>query len=109
MALVSDVVDAINKFYKVLDSDAYEGMSSGETTEYIYDNLKPLLTSICDLFGLPVGNVLRDAEAVIGSVALALDNGTTSKGTGKAFEEGILNALPKIIQKIVKDIEKKSK
>ena len=106
MALVSDVVDAINKFYKVLDSDAYEGMSSGETTEYIYNNLKPLLTSICDLFGLPVGNVLRDAEALIKSV---FNDNTESKGMGEAFKEGVLNSLPKIIKKIAEDMESDSK
>ena len=106
MALVSDVVDAINKFYKVFDSDAYEGMSSGETTEYIYDNLKPLLTSICDLFGLPVGNVLRDAEALITSV---FNDNTESKGMGEAFKEGVLNSRTKILRKIVEDMESNSK
>ena len=108
MALISDVVDAVNKFYKVLDPDNFDDMSGEESTEYIYDNVKPLISSICDLFGLPVGNVLRDVEAIIDSVALAINNNAESKGTGEAFKEGVLNSLPKIIKKIVDDIGKDS-
>jgi hypothetical protein len=100
MALIGDVVDALNTFYNVLDSEAYDGLSGNEIAKHIYDNSVPLLTSICDMFGLPVGNVLRDAKAVIVNDNLHLSQ-TSSEGTKYAFKDGLLNALPKFIQKIV--------
>ena len=109
MALVGDVVDAINKFYKVFDYEKYEDMGSEEVAKHLYDNIKPLLSSICDLFGLPVGNVLRDTEAIIESTILAFSSETASKGMGAAFKEGALNSLPQILRKIIEDMGEDSK
>ena len=100
MSLIQDVYDAINGFYNVLDPEAYDGLSGNEIAKHIYDNSVPLLTSICDMFGLPVGNVLRDAKAVIVNDNLPLSQ-TSSEGTKYAFKEGLLNTLPKFIQKII--------
>lgn len=100
MSLVQDVFDAVNGFYNVLDSEAYEGMNGKEIAKHIYENSVPLLTSICDMFGLPVGNVLRDAKAIIVNDNAPLSQ-TSSSGTRYAFKEGFLDTLPKIIQKII--------
>ena len=100
MALIGDVVDALNSFYNVLDSEEYEGMSGNEIAKHIYENSVPLLTSICDMFGLPVGNVLRDAEALFIPDSTPLSQ-TSSSGTKYAFKEGLLNTLPEIIKKII--------
>jgi hypothetical protein len=102
MAIIGDVVDAIEDFYNVLDPEAYEGMSSGEIAKHIYENAKPLLTSICDMFGLPVGNILRDAEAIIVNDNLPMSK-TSGEGIGLAAKEGWLNSSPKIVQKFVDD------
>jgi hypothetical protein len=100
MALIKDVVDAVNTFYDVLDPEAYEGMSRKQITSHIYENTKPLLTSICDMFGLPVGNVMRDAEAIIFNDNLPMSQ-TSSLGTKDAFKEGALSALPEIVGKVI--------
>lgn len=108
MALIKDVVEAIDDFYNVLDPEAYEGMSRKEIAQHIYDNSVPLLTSICDMFGLPVGNVLRDAEAIIINDNVPMSQ-TSSKAIGYAFEEGVLNTLPKIAQKVIGTDSKQDK
>ena len=108
MALIKDVVDAIDDFYNVLDPEAYEDMSKDEIARHIYDNSVPLLTSICDVFGLPVGNILRDAEAIIINDNVPMSQ-TSSSGTEYAFKEGVLSALPKIVQKITGTDSKQSK
>ena len=100
MALISDVVDAVNDFYNVLDPEAYEDMSREEIAKHIYENSVPMLTSICDMFGLPVGNVLRDAEAIIINDNVSLSQ-TSSKGIGHAFKEGSMSVLPKFVQNII--------
>ena len=102
MALIGDVVDAIEDFYNILDPEAYEGMSGGEIAKHIYENAKPLLTSICDMFGLPVGNILRDAEAIIVNDNLPMSK-TSGEGIGLAAKEGWLNSSPKIVQEIFGD------
>lgn len=100
MALIGDVVDAINDFYNVLDPEKYEGMSEEEITKHIYENSVPLLTAICDMFGLPVGNVLRDAEAIIVQDNAPMSQ-TSPTGTLNAFKEGILSSLPQIVSKVI--------
>ncbi len=100
MALIKDVVDAIDDFYNVLDPEEYEGMSEKETAKHIYENSVPLLTAICDMFGLPVGNVLRDAEAIIVQDNAPMSQ-TSSMGTWGAFKEGILSSLPQIVSKFI--------
>ena len=102
MALIGDVVDALEDFYNVLDPEAYEDKSRGEIAKHIYENAKPLLTSICDMFGLPVGNILRDAEAIIVNDNLPMSK-TSAEGTGLAIKDGWLNSSPKIVQKFVDD------
>ena len=102
MSLIGDVVDALEDFYNVLDPEAYEDMSSEEIAKHIYENSIPLLTSICDMFGLPVGNILRDAEAIIINDNLSMSK-TSSEGLGLAVKEGWLNSSPKIVQKFVDD------
>ena len=102
MALIGDVVDALDKFSKLFDPESYEDIGEGEIAKHIYNNSVPMLTAICDMFGLPVGNVLRDAEAI-----LVYDNLSMSKssgvGIGLAIKEGWLNSSPKIIQNIFGD------
>ena len=102
MAIIGDVVDAIEDFYNVLDPEAYEGMSSGEIAKHIYENAKPLIISICDMFGLPVGNILRDTEALLSKDNLPMSQ-TTGEGVGLAIKDGWLNSSPKIVQKFVDD------
>ena len=108
MALIGDVVDAVNDFYNVLDPDAYEGMSRDETAKHIYENSVPLLTAICDMFGLPVGNVLRDAKAIIVQDNVPMSQ-SSAKGIGDAFKEGTLSALPKVVSKFVGSESKQDK
>ena len=108
MALIGDVVDAINNFYNVLDSDAYEGMSKNEIAKHIYENSVPMLTSICDMFGLPVGNILRDAKAIIVKDNVPMSQ-SSSKGIGDALKEGLLSALPKAVSKFVGTESKQDK
>ena len=107
LALIGDLIDAVNKFYKVLDSDNYEGMSGQETSKFIYDNTKQLVGSICDVFvGLPVSNITRDIEAIYDTVRLAIknNNASTYAGTKDAFSEGVLNTLPtEVLPKKLKD------
>lgn len=102
MSLIGDVYDALEDFYNVLDPEAYEDMSSEEIAKHIYENSIPLLTSICDMFGLPVGNILRDAEAIIINDNLSMSK-TSSEGLGLAVKEGWTNSSPKIVQKFVDD------
>jgi hypothetical protein len=102
MAIIGDVVDAIEDFYNVLDPEAYEDMSGGEIAMHIYENAKPLLTSICDMFGLPVGNILRDAEAIIINDNLSMSK-TSGVGIGLAVKDGWIDSSPKIVQKFVDD------
>lgn len=108
MALIGDVVDAIDDFYNVLDPEAYEGLSRKEIAKHIYENAKPLLTSICDMFGLPVGNILRDAEAIIVNDNLPLSK-TSGVGTGLAIKDGLINASPKKLIPMFADDEKYQK
>jgi hypothetical protein len=100
MAIIGDVVDAVNDFYNLLDPEAYEGMGRKEIASYIYENAKPMLTSICDMFGLPVGNILRDAEAIIFNDNLPMSQ-TASTGTKNALKEGALSTLPKIVGNLI--------
>ena len=102
LALIGDVYEALNDFYNVLNPEAYEDMSSGEIAKYIYENAKPLLTSICDMFGLPVGNILRDAEAIIVNDNLSMSK-TSGVGSGLAIKEGWLNASPDRLDKFFGD------
>jgi hypothetical protein len=108
MALIKDVVDAVDSFYKVFDPEAYEGMSREEIAKHIYENSIPMLTSICDMFGLPVGNVLRDAEAIIINDNIPMSQ-TSSSGIGYAFKEGLQGALPKIVGKVIGTDSKQDK
>ena len=108
MSLIQDVNDAINGFYNVLDPEAYEDMSKKEIAKHIYDNSVPLLTSICDMFGLPTGNILRDAEALIIWNNTPMSQ-TTGAGTVDALKDGVLGTLPKIVQKIIGTESKQDK
>lgn len=108
MALFKDVVDAIDNFFNVLDPEAYEGMSKKEIAKHIYDNSVPLLTSICDMFGLPVGNILRDVKSIVINDNVPMSQ-TSSSGIGYAFKEGAVSALPKIIGKVVGTDSKQDK
>ena len=108
MSLIGDVVDAVNDFYNLFDSEAYEDMSEKETAKYIYKNAVPLLTAICDMFGLPVGNVLRDAEAIIVRDDVSMSQ-SSAKGIGDAFKEGFLSALPEIVRKVIGTESKQDK
>lgn len=108
MALIGDVVDALDDFYKVLDPEAYEGLSRKEIAKHIYENASPLLTSICDMFGLPVGNILRDAEAIIVNDNLPLSK-TSEVGTDLAIKDGLINASPKKLIPMLADDEKYQK
>jgi hypothetical protein len=108
MALISDVVDAINNFYKVLNPSEYEGMSKGEIAKHIYENSVPMLTSICDMFGLPVGNILRDVKSIVINDNVPMSQ-TSSSGIGYAFKEGALSTLPKFVQKIIGTDSKQGK
>jgi hypothetical protein len=108
MALIKDVVEAIDDFYNVLDPEAYEGKSKKEIAKHIYENSVPMLTSICDMFGLPVGNILRDAEAIIVNDNVPLSQNAPS-GTRYAFKDGLLGTLPKIVSKIVGTDSKQDK
>ena len=102
MSLIGDVADALEDFYNVLDPEAYEYMSSEEIAKHIYENSIPLLTSICDMFGLPVGNILRDAKAIIINDNLAMSK-TSGEGIGLAVKEGWTNSSPKFVGKLVDD------
>ena len=108
MALIGDVVDAVNNFYNVLDPEAYEDMSKGEIAKHIYENSVPMLTSICDMFGLPVGNILRDAKSIIINDNVPMSQ-TSSKGIGYAFKDGVLGTLPEIVGKFVGTDSKQDK
>jgi hypothetical protein len=108
MALIKDVVDAIDNFYNVLDPEAYVDMSREEIAKHIYENSVPMLTSICDMFGLPVGNILRDAKAIIVNDNVPMSQ-ASSKGIGYALKEGLLGTLPKIVSKIVGTESKQEK
>ena len=108
MSLIQDVYEAVNGFYNVLDPEAYEDMDKDEIAKHIYDNSVPLLTSICDVFGLPVGNILRDAEAIIMNDNLSISQ-TTGAGTLDALKEGVLGTMPKIVQKIIGTDSKQDK
>lgn len=99
LALVADIKSAVDDFYKVFDFDAYEDMEGGEITSYLYENIKPLITSICDMFGLPVGNVLRDVEPIFVNDNLPMSR-STGVGFGLAIKEGILNSRPELYSKI---------
>ena len=101
MALIKDMYDAVDTFYNVLDPEAYEeGMSRKDIAKHIFDNSVPMLTSICDMFGLPVGNILRDAEAIIVNDNVPMAQASYA-GTKDALKEGLLGTLPKIAQKII--------
>ena len=102
MALIGDVVDALDDFFNVFDPEAYEDTSSGEIAKHIYESSVPLLTSICDMFGLPVGNILRDAKSIIVNDNLSMSK-TSGEGTGLAIKEGWLNSSPKFVGKFVDD------
>ena len=108
LALISDVVDAVNTFYDVLNPEKYEGMSRKEIAKHIYENSVPMLTSICDMFGLPVGNILRDAKAIIINDNVPMSQ-TSSAGIGYAFKEGSMSTMPKIVQKIIGTDSKQDK
>ncbi len=108
MAIIGDVVDAVNTFYDVLDPEAYEGMSRKQIASHIYENTKPLLTSICDMFGLPVGNVMRDVEAIIMNNNAPISQ-TSPLGAKYAFKDGYMGALPKIVQKVIGTESKQDK
>lgn len=108
MALFKDVVDAIDDFFNVLDPEVYEGMSKKEIAKHIYDNSVPLLTSICDVFGLPVGNILRDVKSIVINDNVPMSQ-TSSSGIGYAFKEGAVSALPKFVQKIIGNDSKQDK
>ena len=102
LALIGDVYEALDDFYNILDPEAYEDMSRKEIAKHIYENSIPLLTSICDMFGLPVGNILRDAKAIILNDNLPMSK-TSSEGTVLAVKEGWLNASPKRLEKFFGD------
>ena len=102
MALMGDVAEAIDEFFNVFDPEAYEGMSRSEIAKHIYESSVPLLTSICDMFGLPVGNILRDAKAIIVNDSLSMSK-TSGEGIGLAIKDGWLNSSPKFVQNFVDD------
>ena len=102
MALIGDVVDALDDFFNMFDPEAFEDMSREEIAKHIYESSTPLLTSICDMFGLPVGNILRDAKAIIVNDNLPMSK-TSSEGSALAVKEGWLNASPKFVEKFVSD------
>ena len=103
LALIGDVADAVNNFFgDVFDFEAYEGMRRSEIAKHIYESSVPLLTSICDMFGLPVGNILRDAKAIIVNDSLSMSK-SSGEGIGLAIKEGLLNVAPAFVQNFVDD------
>ena len=110
MSIFADLNDSLTKFYKLFEFDAYEDKSEKEIADYVYDNLTPVIGSICNMFGLPLENVLRDTKAVFYNSWHSLP---ASQGTGAetwyAFRQGILNAKPKLYSKIFGTVTKSDK
>ena len=110
MSIFADLNDSLTKFYKLFEFEEYEDKSEEEIADYVYDNLTPVIGSICNMFGLPLENVLRDTKAVFYNSWHSLP---ASQGTGAetwyAFRQGILNAKPKLYSKIFGTVTKSDK
>ena len=110
MSIFADLNDSLTKFYKLFEFEEYEDKSEKEIADYVYDNLTPVIGSICNMFGLPLENVLRDTKAVFYNSWHSLPaSQSTGAETWYAFRQGILNAKPKLYSKIFGTVTKSDK